>query len=157
MAADGATVPLWLALLTSVGSGALGAFATTWLTGRTDREERWRERLIAAAEDFQKPLLAANGAYQRAMHMAKAQDDALHDQWVQAVEVTNEARAKHGRLFLIFSTHSPVSMAGVTAIQALDAVDKEMKSPESFDRIDQALKYAVAQTGAFADVANEAI
>ena len=80
MLAETATVSLWVALVTAFGSGAIGASLAAFLQGRHERNESWRERVIAAALAFQEPLSDAFGAYSRAFQLAKKKDgDALPD------------------------------------------------------------------------------
>jgi hypothetical protein len=54
--------PLWAILLIGLGSGALGAFMTTWYRAQHERKEAERERKTQACADFltaQQALMAA--------------------------------------------------------------------------------------------------
>jgi hypothetical protein len=51
-------MPVWASIFVTVVAGVgSGAFAA-WLTARNDRKERFRDRLIEAADDF--TVVAAN-------------------------------------------------------------------------------------------------
>jgi hypothetical protein len=54
--------PLWAVLLIGLGSGALGAFATTWYRARHERHEADRDRRTQACYDFLRATDAAMGA-----------------------------------------------------------------------------------------------
>ena len=156
-------------------SGGLGAFLTTWWTKRAEREEGWRERLIAAAQDFHEQLLEANAAWQGAIHILKVgevlplpgkEPVSFGDQWSTAVHITNRARRANGRLVLIFGLRSEVGLASAAAINAIDGAEKAMKDDqlrealsrdEWFGAIERKLRYASERSLVFADVAHEAI
>jgi hypothetical protein len=66
---------------------------TLLLAKRAEREEAWRERIIAAAVGFLQRLLVANGAYKETIHTLNAGQGAsvlcqaavsVRDQWDRA-------------------------------------------------------------------------
>jgi hypothetical protein len=155
------TVPLWVALAASLGSGVIGASVTAVLNARADRDERWRDRLIEAAEGFQEGLLGASTAYQDVVNTIKRGpvEGELLELWSKAVDETNTARHKHAAVFLVFGGHSPVSQAGTLALSAIDELDAEMKNltSRSFEGVEKKMRYMVAQTLLFGDEASRAI
>jgi hypothetical protein len=144
------TVPLWAALVASLGSGLVGAAVTARLNAQAARDERWRDRLITAAEGFQQELMKASAAYQGVVNRVKHRRDLdqLQEHWSEAVEVTNSARQKHAAVFLVFGGHSPVNKAAVAALNAIDQLEAEMQNvgPGALERIEEKMREMVGRT-----------
>ena len=157
---DGGTVPLWVAVLVPFISGAAGAVGAAYWTGRTAREERWRERLIAAAESFHTPLIGAFRAYRNAASLAQGGtlDESFTNEVTSAARHADEARDLELKLFLLFGGHSPVTQAAAYAVAAIDDIPRAMLDPEwTVASVDKALTDAQAKTIVFADRAHDAI
>jgi hypothetical protein len=132
-------VPVWAAILVSLASGGLGAWLTTW----NDRHERFRDRMIEAADDFGVAaseafvaLRTARDEVQRAQAAGNATDaeDALNNAWT----ARDAAMTRSTRIDLLFGPGSAPGLEASGVLHELAKGRNHVRDPTGL-AVDEAL------------------
>jgi hypothetical protein len=126
-----------LTVIAALLAGGLGAIVATWLRGRHERAEAWRDRLVPAADDFAtgvvQALLAgrdAKRAGERALEEARMGEATLPGGVLADVpsvkhavseleRLSDEAHARLARVQLLFGSTSDAGKAADEAVTML--------------------------------------
>jgi hypothetical protein len=116
-------MPVWAAILVALASGGFGA----WLTAWNDRNERFRERLITAADDFGIAASEAFVAVRRTKdEIQRSNDPAKVNPLRDAAWVARDVLLmRSSRIDLLFGPGAP---AGLKASQVIHEVAKGVRS-----------------------------
>jgi hypothetical protein len=122
-------MPAWAsALLAAIGAGFLGA----WFTARHDRRERFRDRMIEAADDFgiaaSQALVAARNALRAASDAKGPAMSARNFAW----ETRDLALMRSSRLDLLFGPDTKAVAHAHKLVEALGGVGVNLDA-SSFD------------------------
>lgn len=117
----GGSAPLWVLILASIGSGTFGVVAASWIAGRTERVERHRDRMIAAADAFLECALRFVSAARETIDALKASKPSatLLGDLRDRAEETN---ARTAQIWLLYGTSSRTGnhvrnvMPGIAAV-----------------------------------------
>lgn len=124
----------WVVLVAALTSGALGAIVGGYLTvrvrGRIEREEAWRARLIEAADELTKVLVAALNREGNLLTLASRGDRQLFGRHMKVRSETEEtlnwigdrlreAWVALGRVELLFTEDSKAYEHGVQTIKLI--------------------------------------
>jgi hypothetical protein len=139
------SLPAWATILAALGAGAIGALLTTWIRGRHERAEAWRDRLVPAADELATDILQAILALRdasRAVAGARVDEElklpseravtVLDLEPVQAAlqdaeRCCDEAHARLARVQILFGVNEPPTIAAQRAIAALRATTTALK------------------------------
>jgi hypothetical protein len=119
-----------IAAVAGIGSGALGA----WLTARNDRQERRRDRLLAAADDFSsataEALVKLRDAIGNVQNLADpaSMKEAAEAAWRQR----DTALLRSARIDLLFGPQSLTASAANDVLHSLAAA-QDILRPPTFD------------------------
>jgi hypothetical protein len=120
-------LPAWATVLVAIAgaavSGVIAGFLTTRLRIQHEREDRLRERMLEAADDY------VTGAYQAHRGLwealaAEEQGSTVPERLPEASRLVNVAHDRLARVKLLFGTRTPAG-------QAADATNNELWSYRS--------------------------
>lgn len=115
-------LPAWATVLIALGSAALTGVIAAWLTTRIrnqhEREERLRERMLVAADDFVTGVQQAHRSLWEVL-AAEEQGSTVDERLPAASELVEAAHDRLARVKLLFGTETPAGRAGEAANGAL--------------------------------------
>jgi hypothetical protein len=102
---DGSLLPAWATVLIAIGASAVGGVLGAWLQTEHDRRQRFRDRMIEAADDY-------NQAFTGVLSSLSL------DRRAEAEKRLGEAMQKRSRVDLLFSPDSVIREAAQAAIES---------------------------------------
>lgn len=125
-------MPVWAAILTALGTGAFGA----WLTTRNDRQERFRDRLIEAADDFTGASAEALIDTRDAIREVGERKDAvlMKESTERAWAARDKALRRSARVDLLFGSGSAASQSANSVLNELATLSALLQPPSATSR-----------------------
>jgi hypothetical protein len=153
-------VPVWASILLSVVSGLGSGFLGAWLTARNDRQERFRDRLLEAADDF--TVAAADALVKLRDAIGAVRDGKDAECMKQATEEAWEhhdiALRRTARLDLLFGVGSDAARSANGLLNQLAVASQALRPPRcDDDRGEAALVDATAELQGFQGAAFAAV
>jgi hypothetical protein len=129
-------LPTWAVVVITLGGSGITAFAAlggSFLRAELERRERWRDRLVAAADDF-------STAIERALLAVRDSLDQLHEEGAagntaEASRAIDETVASAARVELLFGATSEPASAARNLLGELRRIvwDAERGDADAFD------------------------
>lgn len=113
-------MPVWADIVIAFGSGSLGAVWTARYQAKSNREERFRDRMIEAADDFGTAASAAFTSLRQACETwrygnPEALEPARQEAWAKRDHVLQQS----ARIDLLYEPRSPTGLAGSRVLNEL--------------------------------------
>jgi hypothetical protein len=153
-------MPVWASILVTVVAGVgAGSFAA-WLTARNDRQERFRDRLLEAADDF--TVAAADALVKLRDAIREVRDSKDHGRMKEATEEAwghhDIALRRSARLDLLFGVGSDTTGSASRFLNQMAIASQVLRPPDcDADRGEKVLVDATAELQTFNRSAFDAI